>query len=137
MKLYYAPGACSLADHIALHEAGLPFEHEKVDLKAKRTEHGADYTTINPKGKVPTLVRDDGTVMTKYGAIATWLARTNPDKGLIRADPEAERQGIEIMDYAVGTLHLQGFGRLFKTASYEPQDVLHKTLKLGQTPVKE
>jgi glutathione S-transferase len=53
MKLYYAPGACSLSDHIALHEAGLSFEHEKVDLKTKRTESGADFTAINPKGYVP------------------------------------------------------------------------------------
>ena len=52
MKLYYSPGACSLADHIALHEANLTFEHEKVDLKAKRTEHGGDYAAINPKASV-------------------------------------------------------------------------------------
>ena len=58
MKLFYSPGACSLSDHIALHQAGLNFEHEKVDLKTKRTESGSDYTAINPKGYVPALTLD-------------------------------------------------------------------------------
>lgn len=49
MKLYFSPGACSLSDHIALHEAGLAFDHEKVDLKAKKTESGEDFLTIIPK----------------------------------------------------------------------------------------
>ncbi|WP_174297704.1 glutathione S-transferase N-terminal domain-containing protein [Sphingomonas bacterium] len=74
MKLYFAPGACSLADHIALHEAGLSFEHEKVDLKTKLTETGADFTTINPKGYVPTLVLDTGETLTENVAILDWIA---------------------------------------------------------------
>ena len=74
MKLYYSPGACSLADHIALHEAGLSFEREKVDLKSKRTEDGVDYTTINPKGYVPALTLDSGDTLSENVAILDWVA---------------------------------------------------------------
>src|SRR5687767_7685049 len=65
MKLYLAPGACSLADHIALHEAGLEFDRITVDIPTRRTESGADFTKVNPKGYVPALVLDDGTVLTE------------------------------------------------------------------------
>lgn len=136
MKFFWGPHTCAIGIHILLEEIGKPYESEKMDVVGGDTQR-EPFKSINPKGKVPTLVRDDGTVMTEYGAIATWLARTNPGKGLIPTDPDAELRGIEIMDYAIGTLHLQGFGRIFKTANYEPQDMLHQTLKLGQDSVKE
>jgi glutathione S-transferase len=79
MKLYYSPGACSLADHIALHEAGLKFECVKVDLKAKRTENGDDFAEINPKGYVPALEFDDGQTLTENIAILSWIADQAPD----------------------------------------------------------
>jgi glutathione S-transferase len=79
MKLYLAPGACSLADHIALNEAGLPFDRVLVNLKQKRTEDGEDFLRINPKGYVPTLMLDDGQVLTENIAILTWIG----DRGAI------------------------------------------------------
>ncbi|HEX3888935.1 MAG TPA: glutathione transferase GstA [Phenylobacterium sp.] len=78
MKLYYSPGACSLADHIALHEAGIDFEWIKVDLKAKRTEDGRDYNEINPKGYVPAVRFDDGEVLTENVAILSMVADKAP-----------------------------------------------------------
>ena len=136
MKFYWGPHTCAIGIHILLEEIGKPYESEKMDVAGGATQE-EPFKSINPKGKVPTLVRDDGTVITEYAAIATWLARTSPDLGLIPADPEAERRAIEVMDYAIGTLHLQGFGRIFKTELYEPQDMLHQTLKLGQASVRE
>ena len=78
MKLYYTPGACSLADHIALHEAGLSFDCEKVDLRAKTTETGADYWQINPKGYVPALTLDSGETISENIAILDWIAGQAP-----------------------------------------------------------
>ncbi|GAA0311672.1 glutathione S-transferase N-terminal domain-containing protein [Sphingomonas oligophenolica] len=78
MKLYYSPGACSLADHIALHEAGLSFDCEKVDLKAKKTETGEDFWAINPKGYVPALRLDDGEMVTENIAMLSWIAEQAP-----------------------------------------------------------
>ena len=82
MKLFYASGACSLADHIALIEAGLRFEYERVDLKAKTTASGANFLSINPKGYVPALVLDSGEVITENPAVLDWIALQSPSLGL-------------------------------------------------------
>ena len=74
MKLYYAPGACSLSPHIALSESGLPFELVKVDIRAKKLENGDDYLQVNPKGSVPALGLDDGSVLTEGPAIVQMIA---------------------------------------------------------------
>ncbi|WP_174302048.1 glutathione S-transferase N-terminal domain-containing protein [Caulobacter sp. S45] len=103
MKLFYAPGACSLADHIALHQAGLAFEHEKVDLKAKRTESGADFATINPKGYVPALVLDTGETLTENVAILDWVA--HQDTALKPSDPMGHTHLLESLAYISTEIH--------------------------------
>ena len=74
MKLYYSPGACSLSPHIALLEAGLAHDLAKVDLKAKKVEDGSDFLKVNPKGQVPTLQLDDGSILTEGPVIAPVLS---------------------------------------------------------------
>ena len=78
MKLYFFPGACSLSCHIALREAGLAFDIEKVDGKSKKTAGGGDYLTVNAKGYVPTLVLDDGQKLTEAAAILQYIADQKP-----------------------------------------------------------
>ena len=82
MKLYYSPGACSLATRISLHEAGIAATFERVDLRAKVTETGADYTAINPAGSVPMLLLSDGTAITENVAILDLLAEHEPRLGV-------------------------------------------------------
>jgi glutathione S-transferase len=114
MKLYYAPGACSLADHIALHEAGLAFDHEKVDLKAKRTESGADFTTINPKGYVPALTVDSGETLSENIAILDWIAHQNTK--LAPSGPMAHTRLLEALAFISTEIH-KSFKPFFSGAS--------------------
>ena len=103
MKLYYAPGACSLADHIALHHAGLAFEHERVDLRVKKTESGADFTTINPKGYVPALTLDTGETVSENVAILDWITEQNPD--LQAPGPLGHTLTLEALSYINSEIH--------------------------------
>lgn len=119
MKLYYAPGACSLGIHLLLEEIGKPYELEKVNLR-EGEHYKAPFVELNPKAKVPALERDDGSVLTEFPAIALWLARTNPQAKLWPEDAEAEARAVEAMDYAVATVHMRAFSRMFRPASYTP-----------------
>ena len=83
MKLYYCPGACSQAPHIALIETGLPFEIAKVDLATKRLDTGEDYFAINPKGAVPALEMDDGGLLTENAVVLQYIADHAPEARLI------------------------------------------------------
>jgi glutathione S-transferase len=103
MKLYYAPGACSLSVHIALEEAGMSFEIERVDLKSKLTETGADFTVINPKGYVPALVFDIGEMLTENLAVLDWIATRFPALGL--EGPLGRTRLLEYLSYLSSELH--------------------------------
>lgn len=119
MKLYYAPGACSLADHIALHEAGMDFEHERVDLKTKRTKHGGDFTEVNPKGYVPALQLDSGEVLTENVAVLDWIAQQSAT--LRPEGPLGQTRQLELLAFISSELH-KSFGPFFKGGSDEEKD---------------
>ncbi len=103
MKLYYSPGACSLACRISLHEAGVSAEYAKVDLKAKTVE-GSDYLAINPKGYVPMLVLDDGEKITENVAVLAWVADQHPELG--PDGPLARFRLIEMLAYLSSEVHV-------------------------------
>jgi glutathione S-transferase len=116
MILYLTPGACSLADHIALHEAKLPFDRVKVDLKTHTTEDGRDYLTINPKGYVPALQFDDGGVLTENLAILAWVADQAP--ALAPAGDLGRYRLLEALAFISTEIH-KAFKPFFKPAAGE------------------
>jgi glutathione S-transferase len=114
MKLYYSPAACSLSPHIALREAGLPFELVRVNLQDKKTTTGQDLFAINPKGLVPVLELDDGKVLTEAAVIVQYVADQAPAKKLAPPCGTPERYRLaEWLNYVATELH-KGFAPLFK-----------------------
>ena len=113
MKLYYAPGACSLSPHIALLEAGLPYELVKVDLRAKKLENGDDYLKVNPKGQVPALALDNGELVTEGPVIVQMIADKAAAKHLAPPRDSAERYKLqEWLTYINSELH-KNIGPMF------------------------
>jgi glutathione S-transferase len=129
MKLYYAPGACSIGIHVLLEEIGKPYEAELVNLR-EGAQYRPDFTAVNPKSKVPTLARDDGTVLTEYPAIGYWLARTNPFANLLPDNIDLQVRALELTDYAVATIHMQGFGRQFRPSAFTPNPSDEEAVKI-------
>ena len=114
MKLFYKPGACSLASHITLRESGKDFTLDGVDLMKKRLENGDDFFAVNPKGQVPALLLDDGTLLTEGVAIMQYLADTVPDRQLLAPTSSLSRyKTIEWLTYIATELH-KGFTPLFR-----------------------
>ena len=127
MKFYMTPGSCTTGIHILLEELDLAFEVYPVNLLAGDNKT-TDYLALNPKGTIPTLVKDDGGAITEFQAIAYWLARKYPRRGLLPPDLDQEIRVIEVMDYAVATLHMQGFARIFTTANFAQREEDHEAI---------
>ncbi len=126
MKLYYKAGACSLSPHIVLREAGVDFTISKVDLVTKRTEQGESLYQLNPKGQVPTLVLDDGSVLTEGAVIVQYIADQKPDRQLM---PEpgtlARYHAQEWLNYIATELH-RGLSPLFNPKIPEEYKIMQR-----------
>lgn len=122
MKLYFAPGACSLHPHIALLEADLPFELVRVDLRTHRTADGSDYYAVNPKGYVPALQLDDGSILTEGAVIDQYIAGLRPDAQLVPPAGSLERVREQEWLHFIATEIHKAFGPLFggNEAAKEP-----------------
>ena len=124
----YGPGTCALGIHVLLEEIGKPYEAQSVNLR--EGEHmKPPFTDVNPKSKVPTLVRDDGSVLTEFPAIAYWLARTNPGQKLLPDGFDDQARVMEAMDYVVATVHMQGFSRLFRASNFSANPADEEAVK--------
>jgi glutathione S-transferase len=137
MQLHMTPGSCSTGVHIILEELEAVFEAYVVNLPAGDHFKPA-YVAINPKSTVPTLVRPDGAPLTEVVAIAYWLARANPRAGLWPGDTEEAARALEAMVYIVGTIHGQGFARIFATNTFGRDPADHAEIQqLGRDIVEK
>ncbi len=136
MKLYYSPGACSMAPHIVATEAGLRVDLVKVDIPGKKTADGGDYWAINPKGYVPALQLDSGEVLTEVGVIIQYLADQKPESGLAAKPGSMERyHQMEAVNFAATEVHKQ-IGALFNPKmTPEMKEVQLGTIDRRLTPL--
>jgi len=119
MKLYFAPGACSLSPHIVLREAGLNFELEQVNNQEKKTESGQDFWAVNPKGQVPVLELDNGEKLTEGPIVVQYLADQKPAAGLLPAAGSMDRYRVqEWLNFITSELH-KSFGPIFRPTTPE------------------
>ncbi|TAI60301.1 glutathione transferase GstA [Bradyrhizobium sp. Leo170] len=132
MKLYYSPGACSLSPHIALLEAGLPYELVKVDVRAKKLENGDDFLQINPKGQVPALALDSGELVTEGPVIVQMIADRAAGKNLAPAHGSAERYKLlEWLNFITTELH-KNFSPLFAPVLSDDTKAFFKDRLMGK-----
>jgi glutathione S-transferase len=137
MKFYMTPGSCSTGVHIILEELEEVFEAHVVNLPAG-DHFKPDYVAINPKSTIPTLVRRDGTSLTEVVAIAYWLGSAYPRAGLWPRDPEEATRALEAMAYVAGTIHGQGFARIFAANTFGRDPADHPEIsQLGRDIVEK
>src|SRR4029078_2212694 len=132
MKLYYAPGACSLSPHIVLLEAGLPHDLVKVDLRAKKLENGDDYLKVNPKGQVPALGLDNGELLTEGPVIVQMIADKAAGKNLAPSRDSAERYKLqERLNFITTEVH-KNFGPMFSPVLADEAKAFFKERVMGK-----
>lgn len=127
MKLYFLPGACSIGIHALLAVIGRPFEIEKAARPG--TPEFEAFKRVNPKGKVPALIRDDGSLLTEFPVIALYLARINPERELMPTDIEGEIRVLEMTEHLVSTVHMQGYTRVRRPEKFAPSESDHAAVK--------
>jgi glutathione S-transferase len=126
MRLYFAPGACSLSPHIVLRESGTQFDLEQVNNQEKKTKSGIDYWTINPKGQVPVLEFDNGERMTEGPVIVQYIADKKPGAGLVPPAGTPERYRVqEWLNFITSELH-KGFGPIFRPTTPDAYKAISK-----------
>jgi glutathione S-transferase len=131
LTLYFSPGACSMASHIGLEEAGAQYETKPVAL-AKGEQKTPEYLKINPRGKVPALKLDDGSVLTENTAILTYLAMRYPEKNLLPKDAAAETRCISMMAWLSNSVH-PAFTHIFRPERFsEEQSALPGIKEMGK-----
>jgi glutathione S-transferase len=131
MKLYYTPGACSLSPHIALLEAGLPYDLVKVDLRAKKLENGDDFLKVNPKGQVPVLALDSGHLVTE-GPVIIQMIADKAGKNLAPArDSEERYKLLEWLNFITTELH-KNLGPLFSPVLADEAKPFFKDRAMGK-----
>ena len=129
MRLFYAPGACSLAPHIIVREADLNVALDKVGFgKERRTEDGRDYYVINPQGSVPAIELDNGEVLTEAQVVLQYLAELAPEKNLAPREGMQRWRLLETLNFIATELH-KGTGPLFKRPAPELREATIETLK--------
>ena len=126
--LCYAKKTCSIGIHVLLEELGVDYDLKIVDF-SKAEQKTPEYKAINPKGKVPALVRDDGSVLTEYAAIALWLAMTHPERKLLPGDPEGIARTVEATDFVVGTVHMLSWRLWRRPDAYSDNPEEHEQLR--------
>lgn len=128
MTFYMTPGSCTTGIHILLEELEQIFQVVVVNLL--NDDHKSDdYVALNPKSSIPMLVTDEGRVITEFQAIAYWLARSNPKAKLLSDNLDDEVRIFEVMEYAVATIHMQGFARIFTTDKFTPNEADYDKVK--------
>ena len=127
LTLYYSPGACSLAPHIVLEELGEPFAAKRTVI-AEGQNRTPDYLKLNPTGQVPTLVTDDGTVLTQNVAILTFLGHRKPEKKLLPEGALGEAEAISFMGFLGTTVH-PTYSRFFRPSRATPDEAAHASVK--------